>query len=125
MPEQEFPTGTMEEVDAVTGAVLTASRLLVAVSARSLSAAGERVTLPQFRMLLVLSTRGATETRHPRRLVAPARAAPPRRRAARPVAGARGVVGWSTASNGGAGAQSCELPLLGAAAMRLNARRPE
>jgi DNA-binding MarR family transcriptional regulator len=44
-------------VDAVTSAVLTASRLLVAVSARSLAAAEEKVTLPQFRMLVVLASR--------------------------------------------------------------------
>jgi DNA-binding MarR family transcriptional regulator len=61
MPEHEFPAGTEEDVDAVTCAVLTASRLLVAISARSLSAVEERVTLPQFRMLVVLSTRGATK----------------------------------------------------------------
>ena len=46
-----------EDVNAVTSAVLTASRLLVAVSARSLAAAEERVTLPQFRMLVVLAGR--------------------------------------------------------------------
>lgn len=51
----------MDDVDAVTRQVLTASRLLVAVSARSLSAVEDRVTLPQFRMLVVLSTRGATK----------------------------------------------------------------
>ncbi|WP_149831305.1 MarR family winged helix-turn-helix transcriptional regulator [Streptomyces tailanensis] len=51
----------MDDVDAVTRAVLTASRLLVAVSARSLAEVEERVTLPQFRMLVVLSTRGATK----------------------------------------------------------------
>ena len=39
----------------MTAAVLTASRLLVAVSARSLAAAGVRVTLPLFRMLVVLA----------------------------------------------------------------------
>jgi DNA-binding MarR family transcriptional regulator len=50
----------MDDVDAVTRAVLTASRLLVAVSARSLAEVEERVTLPQFRMLVVLSSRGAT-----------------------------------------------------------------
>ena len=44
-----------EDVHAVTAAVLTASRLLVSVSARSLGAAGERVTLAQFRMLVVLA----------------------------------------------------------------------
>jgi DNA-binding MarR family transcriptional regulator len=51
----------MDDVDAVTRAVLTASRLLVGVSARSLAEVGERVTLPQFRMLVVLATRGATK----------------------------------------------------------------
>ncbi|CAL9354619.1 hypothetical protein SUDANB6_00535 [Streptomyces sp. enrichment culture] len=61
MPEHETPAGTMDDVDAVTREVLTASRLLVAVSARSLAAVEERVTLPQFRMLVVLSTRGATK----------------------------------------------------------------
>lgn len=43
----------------MTSAVLTASRLLVAISARSLAAIEERVTLPQFRMLVVLATHGA------------------------------------------------------------------
>ncbi|MGW1224298.1 MarR family winged helix-turn-helix transcriptional regulator [Streptomyces sp. NPDC001515] len=47
-----------DDVDAVTGAVLTASRLLVAVSARSLAAVEDRVTLPQFRLLVVLATHG-------------------------------------------------------------------
>jgi DNA-binding MarR family transcriptional regulator len=46
------------DVDAVTDAVLTASRLLVAVSARSIAAAGDAITLPQFRLLVVLQTRG-------------------------------------------------------------------
>lgn len=45
-----------EDVEAVTAAVLTASRLLVAISARSLAAVEERVTLPQLRMLVVLAT---------------------------------------------------------------------
>jgi DNA-binding MarR family transcriptional regulator len=61
MPERETPAGPLGDVDAVTRAVLTASRLLVAVSARSLAEVEERVTLPQFRMLVVLSTRGATK----------------------------------------------------------------
>jgi DNA-binding MarR family transcriptional regulator len=43
----------------VTDAVLTASRLLVAVSARSIAAVDESITLAQFRLLVVLSTRGA------------------------------------------------------------------
>ncbi|MBC9728866.1 MarR family winged helix-turn-helix transcriptional regulator [Streptomyces sp. TRM68367] len=61
MPEPETPAGDEDDVDAVTRAVLTASRLLVAVSARSLAAVEERVTLAQFRMLVVLFTRGATK----------------------------------------------------------------
>jgi DNA-binding MarR family transcriptional regulator len=47
-----------DDVDAVTSAVLTASRLLVAISARSLASVEEQVTLPQFRMLVVLATHG-------------------------------------------------------------------
>lgn len=47
-----------DDVDAVTSAVLTASRLFVAISARSLAAVDEQVTLPQFRMLVVLATHG-------------------------------------------------------------------
>jgi DNA-binding MarR family transcriptional regulator len=46
------------DVDTLTDAVLTASRLLIAVSVRSISAVGDRVTLPQFRMLVVLHSRG-------------------------------------------------------------------
>ena len=48
-----------DDVDAVTTAALTASRVLVAVAARSLGAAEDTVTLPQFRLLVVLSTGGA------------------------------------------------------------------
>jgi DNA-binding MarR family transcriptional regulator len=50
--------GRASDVDAVTTALLTASRLLVAVSARSLAQVEDRVTLPQFRTLVVLATRG-------------------------------------------------------------------
>ncbi|MFF3754073.1 MarR family winged helix-turn-helix transcriptional regulator [Streptomyces sp. NPDC002018] len=50
--------GGPPDVDAVTHAVLAASRLLVSVSARSLAAVGERVTLPQYRLLAVLATHG-------------------------------------------------------------------
>ncbi|MFI6522793.1 MarR family winged helix-turn-helix transcriptional regulator [Spirillospora sp. NPDC050679] len=46
------------DVDEVTSAMLTASRLLVAISARSLAAVEDAVTLPQFRLLVVLSTQG-------------------------------------------------------------------
>ncbi|WP_406304003.1 MarR family transcriptional regulator [Streptomyces sp. NBC_00879] len=58
MAEKAQPSQGMDDVDAVTRAVLTASRLLVAVSARSLAAVEDRVTLPQFRLLVVLSTHG-------------------------------------------------------------------
>lgn len=44
----------MTVVDAVVGA----SRALVAIAARSLGAAGEEVTLPQYRALVVLASRG-------------------------------------------------------------------
>ncbi|WP_285574934.1 MarR family transcriptional regulator, partial [Streptomyces sp. RTGN2] len=53
--------GGTSDVDGVTRAVIAASRVLVAVSARSLSEIEERVTLAQFRMLVVLSTRGTTK----------------------------------------------------------------
>jgi DNA-binding MarR family transcriptional regulator len=52
--------GRRDDVTALTSAVLTASRLLVAVSVRSLAAARERVTLPQFRLLVLLSSHGET-----------------------------------------------------------------
>ena len=39
-------------------AVVGASRALVAIAARSLGAAGEEVTLPQYRALVVLASRG-------------------------------------------------------------------
>lgn len=47
--------------DAVTDAVLTASRLLVAVSVRSIASVDESITLPQFRLLVVLSSRGPSK----------------------------------------------------------------
>ncbi len=43
-----------ETADAAVDAVLTASRLLVAISARSFGAVENTLTLPQFRMLVVL-----------------------------------------------------------------------
>ncbi|WP_212915051.1 MarR family winged helix-turn-helix transcriptional regulator [Streptomyces sp. TS71-3] len=58
MTQREQAPSPVDDVDAVTQAVLTASRLLVAVSARSLAAAEDRVTLPQFRLLVVLSAHG-------------------------------------------------------------------
>ncbi|MFH8490961.1 MarR family winged helix-turn-helix transcriptional regulator [Streptomyces longisporoflavus] len=61
MARKAAPAERRDDVDAVTRAVLTASRVLVAVSARSLTEVEDRVTLPQFRMLVVLSSRGATK----------------------------------------------------------------
>jgi DNA-binding MarR family transcriptional regulator len=52
---EHLPDAAPEEV---VEAVLRASRALVAVAARSLAAAGEEVSLPQYRMLVVLATRG-------------------------------------------------------------------
>lgn len=53
-PPGQRPAGQDELVDAV----LRTSRLLVAVALRSLSAAAEEVTLPQYRALVVLADRG-------------------------------------------------------------------
>ncbi len=44
--------------DSVLDAVLTASRVLVAMAARSLADTGEEVTLTQYRSLVVLASRG-------------------------------------------------------------------
>jgi DNA-binding MarR family transcriptional regulator len=44
--------------EAMVDAVLSASRVLVAVAARSLADAGEEVTLTQYRSLVVLASRG-------------------------------------------------------------------
>jgi DNA-binding MarR family transcriptional regulator len=46
-------------VDAITDALLTASRLLVAISARSIADVDESITIPQFRSLVILSSRGS------------------------------------------------------------------
>ncbi|MEV0614408.1 MarR family transcriptional regulator [Nonomuraea sp. NPDC050404] len=58
--------GEVDEVDgedlaAVITAVLTGSRLLVAVAARSLAAVEDKITVPQFRMLVVLAGHGETK----------------------------------------------------------------
>ena len=47
-----------DSVDAITDALLTASRLLVAISAQSIANVDETLTIPQFRTLVILSTRG-------------------------------------------------------------------
>ena len=46
------------DIDELTDALLTASRLLVALSARSIAAVDETITVPQFRTLVILSSRG-------------------------------------------------------------------
>lgn len=46
------------DVDAITDAVLGASRVLVAVASRSLAEVAGAVTLPQYRALVVLQSRG-------------------------------------------------------------------
>jgi DNA-binding MarR family transcriptional regulator len=46
------------ESDQVVDALLTASRLLVAIAARSLATVEDTLTLPQYRMLVVLDTQG-------------------------------------------------------------------
>lgn len=46
------------EIEEVTEAAVSASRALVAVAARSLADCDEDVTLPQYRLLVVLTTRG-------------------------------------------------------------------
>ena len=53
---------TAPSQDEAMDAVLAASRVLVAVAARSVSAAGEDVTLPQFRTLVVLAYKGPQRT---------------------------------------------------------------
>ncbi|MQA12439.1 MAG: MarR family transcriptional regulator [Pseudonocardiaceae bacterium] len=58
MPRAEPDAHAADDVDAVTDAVLTASRLLIAVSARSIAAVDETITIPQFRVLVVLEARG-------------------------------------------------------------------
>jgi DNA-binding MarR family transcriptional regulator len=48
------------DVAELTSAFLTASRLLVAIAARSMAGADERVTLRQFRLLVLLAGKGET-----------------------------------------------------------------
>jgi DNA-binding MarR family transcriptional regulator len=50
-------------VDEITDAVLYASRVLVAVAARSLAGVADQVTLPQYRALVVLAAKGAQSLR--------------------------------------------------------------
>jgi DNA-binding MarR family transcriptional regulator len=54
----ESAAATQESLDAITDALLTASRLLVAISAHSIAQVDETITIPQFRTLVILSNRG-------------------------------------------------------------------
>jgi DNA-binding MarR family transcriptional regulator len=47
-----------ESLDALTDSLLMASRLLLAISARSIVLVDETITLPQFRTLMILSSEG-------------------------------------------------------------------
>jgi DNA-binding MarR family transcriptional regulator len=51
-------TGVDESLDEITDALLTASRLLVAISARSIALVDDTITIPQFRTLVILSNEG-------------------------------------------------------------------
>jgi DNA-binding MarR family transcriptional regulator len=48
-----------ESVDVITDALLTASRSLMAISARSIEEIDDTITIAQFRTLVILSNRGA------------------------------------------------------------------
>ena len=48
----------IESVDVITDSLLTASRLLVAISANSIARVDETITIPQFRTLVILSNHG-------------------------------------------------------------------
>jgi len=54
----ENATAAEESLDVITDALLTASRLLVAISAHSIALVDENITIPQFRTLVILSNRG-------------------------------------------------------------------
>ena len=60
-PEAPSPPGQAGS-DELVDTVLAASRALVAVAARSLAAAGDEVTLPQYRALVVLAAQGPQGT---------------------------------------------------------------
>jgi DNA-binding MarR family transcriptional regulator len=54
----ENGTATEEPLDGITDALLTASRLLVAISSQSIAVIDENITISQFRTLVILSNRG-------------------------------------------------------------------
>jgi DNA-binding MarR family transcriptional regulator len=57
MPTENV-AGQEDSVDLITDALLIASRLLVAISARSIAQVDETITTAQFRTLVILSTKG-------------------------------------------------------------------
>jgi DNA-binding MarR family transcriptional regulator len=61
IPDARSPSAGLA-ADELVDTVLAASRALVAVAARSLAAAGDEVTLPQYRALVVLAARGPQGT---------------------------------------------------------------
>ena len=54
----ENVTTSDESLDEITDALITASRLLVSISARSIGQVDETITIPQFRTLVILASRG-------------------------------------------------------------------
>ena len=54
----EIAAGNGDSLDLITDALLVASRLLVAISARSIAQVDENITTAQFRTLVILSTKG-------------------------------------------------------------------
>jgi DNA-binding MarR family transcriptional regulator len=57
-PSPPAKSESPSDADSVVDALLSASRALVAVAARSLAGAGEEVTLTQYRTLVVLAAKG-------------------------------------------------------------------
>lgn len=60
MPQDLAGAGARDSVEALISAVMAASRLLTAISLRSLAGAEQQVTPAQFRALLLLATQGET-----------------------------------------------------------------
>jgi DNA-binding MarR family transcriptional regulator len=54
----ENTTPVDDSLDVITDALLTASRLLMAISAHSIGLVDESITIPQFRTLVILSNQG-------------------------------------------------------------------
>jgi DNA-binding MarR family transcriptional regulator len=54
----ESASAADESLDAITDALLTASRVLMAISADSIARVDETITVPQFRTLLILFNQG-------------------------------------------------------------------